>query len=252
MGEPMKTCVYEELSAADTEALRKAAQRIRSLIGKGKAALAEIGRELIVVRAKLSRGRFTRWAAFEFGITDRSALNYMRYAEWCADKTEIVSVLQPKSVYLLAAPSTPQSARAAVIDRVSSGEVVGPNVVRTLIKKARLEEAEAKREADCAAAFARLGPEERKKRESQEADRRRRTAAEYERVLRVMEERDQLTREVAALILDRLGPELGRFLAITEGISWYELRDLLKDHWVDERAGERARSRRHLRPNAGA
>jgi hypothetical protein len=110
MSEPMKTCVYEKLSAADAEALRKAAQRIRSLIGKGKAALAEIGRELILVRAKLSRGRFTRWAASEFGITDRSALNYMRYAEWCTDKTEIVSVLQPKSVYLLAAPSTPQSA----------------------------------------------------------------------------------------------------------------------------------------------
>jgi hypothetical protein len=238
MREVMKTFDYGELPAGDAEALRKAAQRIRSLIDKGKAALAEIGRELMVVRTRLPRNQFTRWATSEFGITNRTALNYMRYAEWGTDKTEIVSVLQPNSVYLLAAPSTPQSARTAVIGRVRSGEVLGPNMVRTLIKKAKLEEAEAKLDADRAAALARLSPEERKRRESEEADRRRRVAAEYERVLHVMEERDQLTREAAALILDRLGPELGQFLAVTEGVSWYELRNLLKDHWVDERAAQ--------------
>jgi len=51
----------------------------------------------------------------------------MAAAEWAAGKTEIVSVLQPTTVYALAAPSTPDTVKADLLAKsiTISGIVTG-------------------------------------------------------------------------------------------------------------------------------
>jgi hypothetical protein len=231
---------YGSLSPEDTESFRGSAQRIRSLIDKGNAVIAQLGVELIGAKAKLPHGQFARWVEAEFDVSDRTALNYMRFAEWAGGKSELVSILQPNTVYLLAAPSTPQSVQAEVIDRIRSGETLTATAIKTMVSKAKEQAARIKREEKKATRIARLSPKERKAVESREARRQRREAeriAEDARVRRALGERDQRTKDAAVFLRDRLGSELSRFAAMVEDISWHRLRDLLKTQIVGDEGG---------------
>jgi hypothetical protein len=200
---------YSGLSPDDANSLQRSAQRIRSLVNKGNGVIAELGSELIVAKEKLPHGQFARWVEAEFGVSDRTALNYMRFAEWAADKSEIVSVLQPNTVYLLAAPSTPQSVQDAVIERIRSGETLGANAIRTMVLQA-------KEEAKEAARLAELSPKQREREERREERRRKRDE-------RLDEELEQRTRVAAEFLLDRLGLELRQFLILAQDIDWLHL-----------------------------
>ncbi|UGB28689.1 DUF3102 domain-containing protein (plasmid) [Methylorubrum sp. B1-46] len=63
----------------------------------------------------LGHGNFLPWIKDEFGMSDRTALNFMRVAE--RFKSEIVSDLPPTVLYALAAPSTPDEVKDEIIDR---------------------------------------------------------------------------------------------------------------------------------------
>ena len=79
----------------------------------------------------------------------------MAAAEWAAGKTEIVSVLQPTTVYALAAPSTPDTVKADLLERLENGEDITDREVKQLIARAK----EGKKEA--AEANARAEAEEK-------------------------------------------------------------------------------------------
>jgi hypothetical protein len=62
-----------------------------------------------------------------------------------AAKYETVSVLPAGSLYLLAAPSTPEPARNAVIDRLGRGEAPSAKAIKALIADAKYQEQEEQR-----------------------------------------------------------------------------------------------------------
>jgi len=108
---------YGSLSQVVAEQAQAAAYEIRSKLRRSVRDVIEIGERLIEIKPFLSR-RFLEWIGAEFGMSDRSARNFMYVAERFGDKMEIISNLDITTVYLLAAPSTPDEVRWEVLERM--------------------------------------------------------------------------------------------------------------------------------------
>lgn len=72
-------------------------------------------------------------------MTDRTARNYMRAAEWAEGKPETISDLAPTAIYMLASPSTPEPIRERVVADLEAGKTIDMNEVMARIKMARSE-----------------------------------------------------------------------------------------------------------------
>jgi hypothetical protein len=95
-----------------------------------------IGERLIDVKQRLEHGQFGDWCATEFGMSQRTAQNLMNVARTFAGKSETVSLLSDSALYLLAAPSTPEPARAEVIEETqATGKSPTKQRVREIIAK---------------------------------------------------------------------------------------------------------------------
>jgi hypothetical protein len=75
---------------------------------RGQNHILETGRDLIRMKKALGHGAFGAWITAEFNMSERTAHNYMRAAEaFDGDKSAIVALLPPSTVYALAAKSAP-------------------------------------------------------------------------------------------------------------------------------------------------
>jgi hypothetical protein len=82
----------------------------------------EIGRRLIDAKVICGHGNWLPWLDREFGWKENTARNFMRVAE-LAKSAKFEDLNVPVSgLYLLAAPSTPDSVRDDVLRRASIGE----------------------------------------------------------------------------------------------------------------------------------
>jgi hypothetical protein len=100
---------------------------------KATAEIIAAGEDFIAVKALLGHGQWLDWLDVEFRMTDRTALNMMRIAAEFGDKSETVSDLSTSVLYMLAAPSTPEPARQAVIDASANGQRVTKELAREII-----------------------------------------------------------------------------------------------------------------------
>jgi hypothetical protein len=129
--------------------LAEKAEKIRAL---GKRAIFEIGRELFEVQEHFSRqssgdGTWLKWLAREFpSWSQRSAYNFVaayKLTQSGEFATVANSELDLRSIYLLAAPSTPIKAREEVLGRAKNGERVSHEEVKSTIEKMRRDSPEA-------------------------------------------------------------------------------------------------------------
>jgi hypothetical protein len=113
--------------------VQAAALDIRSRLKRTVEDVIAIGKQLIAVKELLPHGQFGEWLDQEFKMSDRSARNFMYAAEQFGGKTEIISVLDVTTVYLLAAPSTPETARAEVERLLIQGDAPKRAQVKAII-----------------------------------------------------------------------------------------------------------------------
>jgi Protein of unknown function (DUF3102) len=106
---------YSAFNKKTADFLFGQADRIRQRLKRATSTIIEIGLDLPELKECLDHGQFARWIAAEFDLTDRTARNHMRAAEMFGGKTETVSVLPVRTLYKLAAKSTPEEVRAKVI-----------------------------------------------------------------------------------------------------------------------------------------
>ncbi len=111
--------------------------RIKDRLTRQVSDIIETGRDLIEVKSKLDHGQFENWLIQEFSMTDRTARRFMQAATWAEGKSDTVSVLTPTAIYLLSAPSTPESVAQTVFKSVESGEPAKPEAIRDLIIEAK-------------------------------------------------------------------------------------------------------------------
>jgi hypothetical protein len=131
------TRVYDGLDDNIAETVRRSADCIRANQRQTIKSIIEIGEELNKVKGLLGYGRFGEWLAAEFHWTDRTGQNFMRVAVVFGGKSETVSDLPQRTIYRLAAPSTPATLRDEVVARLEAGETLTAEVVNNLIDTAR-------------------------------------------------------------------------------------------------------------------
>ncbi len=109
-------------------------QKIRGAARTSAESLIAIGRELAVVRDALKEeGKWLIWLEKEFQWSMTMAYSAMRIAENYKDYRKLDYA--PSALRLLAAPSTPESARVEANDRVESGEHVGLRAAEEIVEE---------------------------------------------------------------------------------------------------------------------
>jgi hypothetical protein len=87
----------------------------------------------------LPHGSYTDWLEVEFGLSERMAQHFVNVRERLGPKSEKFSVLPPSTLYLLAAPSTPDQAISLVEERIDKGDRLSvAHVQRTIAEQKKL------------------------------------------------------------------------------------------------------------------
>ena len=130
---------YALLPTEHREAVRRSARIIKPLLKRTAEDIFIIGGELRGVKEMLPHGRYTEWLEVEFGLSERMAQHFVNVRERLGPKSEKFSVLPPSTLYLLAAPSTPDQAIVLVEARIDAGDRVSvAHVQRTIAEQKRL------------------------------------------------------------------------------------------------------------------
>lgn len=107
---------YGQVAPEHRKAVEDAAVDI-AVAGRRMASnVVQIGQRLNEVKKLLEHGLFTDWCEVEFGTAQR----WMSVAETLGDKSDKLSHLGSSVLYLLAADSTPEAVREAVIEEAAS------------------------------------------------------------------------------------------------------------------------------------
>jgi hypothetical protein len=195
---------YVSLDADIRDIAMAAADRIKQRM---RGAIIDIGVDLLHVKERLPHGQFGKWLLAEFTMTERTAQNYMSAAA-LASKSETVSVLRPKTIYLLAAPSTPEPTRQAIIDRLEAGEALPDDKIVDIVGEARFQKRVKAREV---ARRRRRGPPRSPAQIAAAARRAEKKIAQAEEQLR-REEAAAAT--AASLIIDAVGDRAPQLAAL--------------------------------------
>ena len=115
---------YSILDSDKQDFIRQRTAEIRSLMHRTTEQIILIGEHLQEVKARLDHGQFGRWLEAEFDWDIRTAQRLMRVAERFKNDSVSHLHLTATTLYLLAAPSTPDSAVEEVLERAGLGEPV--------------------------------------------------------------------------------------------------------------------------------
>lgn len=96
----------------------------------------DIGTLLISAKASFPHGRFTAWLKLELGMNQSTANRFMSVARMDR-KIVSVTILPATTLYELAAPSTPETIRTAILDAAEAGEEISVKAVREKISKSK-------------------------------------------------------------------------------------------------------------------
>jgi hypothetical protein len=126
-----------DYTALDTEARIITKQRtgeIRALVARTTQDIIEIGHKLIEVKGVLDHGQFGGWLRSEFEWSESAALRMMQVAT--AFKSVKLTDLSvgPSALYMLAAPSTPEEARAEALSRAEAGEPITHKTAKAIVE----------------------------------------------------------------------------------------------------------------------
>jgi hypothetical protein len=130
---------YTPLATKDAQRMHAAAQRIRLLVQRTLGDVIAIGQELLSVKETLPHGQFSAWLRAEFDWTLRTAQRFMAVAQRFGSKSDTMSVMRIDltAAYMLAAPTAPQKASEAALQRAQSGERITTSIAKKILSNLR-------------------------------------------------------------------------------------------------------------------
>ncbi|EYR81958.1 DUF3102 domain-containing protein [Shinella sp. DD12] len=135
---------YTGVSTQVAEEAEATAERIRN---RHRASIIDTGNDLCVVKDKLAHGQFGNWLRYHFGMSERTAQNYMNAAAAFGSAPKVIDLLPPTTIYKLAAKGAPEEIRKSVIDEVAKGLAPNYKEIDARIVAAQKEERQ-KRETE--------------------------------------------------------------------------------------------------------
>lgn len=114
---------YHQLDSETRIVVQQRAGEIRALVRSTAENIMDIGSKLLEVQVKLGNGQFDTWLQHEFQWSRRTAYNFIGVHKQFGGRANFAQMdIATSALYLLAAPSTPDEARAEAIARAEAGE----------------------------------------------------------------------------------------------------------------------------------
>lgn len=126
---------YAALDLEAKIAVQKRTCEIKRMVRRTTQDIIEIGEKLIEVKQYLGFGNFSNWLIAEFGWKERTARNFMRVAEVFKSAKFADLFIATSALYLLAAPSTSESARQEALELARMGEHITYSKARSIISQ---------------------------------------------------------------------------------------------------------------------
>jgi hypothetical protein len=127
----LTTFDYDALPEKIRSAASRAAERINIRMRKSADDIVEIGRDLAEQKERLGHGNFLKWIDTEFGMSERTAQNFMNVSITFGE-TANFAVLPKSVLYALSAPSMPPEVRDQTIAEAEAGNTVTVETVEAL------------------------------------------------------------------------------------------------------------------------
>src|SRR5262249_3757941 len=125
---------YQGLDEDTRRSLLTYATRIRSHMITAVDSVLEIGHWLRKAKERLEHGQWLPWLEAEFAMSERMAQHLMNVHEQFRHRKIKMGNMAPKALYVLAAPSVPEAARAEASARANAGEKISPKEARKIVK----------------------------------------------------------------------------------------------------------------------
>lgn len=119
------------------DVVKNAEADIREFMSVGSEKMMQIADRLMIVRESLDRGHFCSWLQTKFDWSESFAFKTISAANFCKTVDSTVSKLPARTLYLLAAPSTPGPIRKAVVADIQAGRPVKYADVRDRVRAAK-------------------------------------------------------------------------------------------------------------------
>ncbi|MDJ0690763.1 MAG: response regulator [Xenococcaceae cyanobacterium MO_188.B32] len=122
---------YSQLEEETSVFVREQTEEIRGLMKRTAQGIRDIGQKLLEIKEKLGHGNFLNWLKAEFNWSEPTAQRFMQVARQFESIKLMDLSIAPSALYVLSAPSTPDSVREEAISRAQAGE----NITYTAAKE---------------------------------------------------------------------------------------------------------------------
>ncbi len=126
---------YASLDADTSRFVQQQTGEIRVLMRRTAQDIFEVGQKLSDVKQRLGHGNFEAWLKAEFDWGEWTARKFMQVAQQFAAIEFTDLQIAPSALYLLAASSTPDAAKAEVLDRAKAGETITHATAKAIKQK---------------------------------------------------------------------------------------------------------------------
>ena len=126
---------YEILDQQTQISIKQTTSEIKGLIRQTARDIVEVGQKLAEVKLKLKHGQFRNWLKSEFNWSISSATKFMQVSEKFKNVNFTHFNFSTSALYILAAPSTPESAREYALDIASQGENITYSLAKLIVKR---------------------------------------------------------------------------------------------------------------------
>ena len=134
---------YTSISQASIDEAEATVDRI---LNRLRSSIIDTGSDLLSIKDKLGHGQFLEWLNHYFNMSERTAQNYMSTAKRFGTTPQILDMVPHGLVYQLAAASTPDYVRQAVIGDVVAGTTPDLDQLRMRIADGREAERQKQQE----------------------------------------------------------------------------------------------------------
>lgn len=126
---------YSQLEEETSVFVREQTEEIRGLMRRTAQGIVDIGQKLLDIKEKLGHGNFLNWLKKEFDWSEQTALRFMQVAKQFKSNNLLDLEIAPSALYILSAPSTPDSVREEALFRAEAGEKITYKVVKDIKQK---------------------------------------------------------------------------------------------------------------------
>jgi len=125
---------YDQLDAETRIITQQRAGEIKTLMRATAENIMQVGEKLLEVQAKLGNGQFDAWLQAEFDWSRRTAYNFIGVYKQFRGRANFAQMdVATSALYLLAAPSTPDSAVDEVLSRAEAGERISHTEAKAIV-----------------------------------------------------------------------------------------------------------------------